>query len=272
MKVGLLHPGAMGASVGLALQANDHQVFWVAAGRSAQTRERASTFTALDDIEQLGQQVDAVLSVCPPESAATVSKAVKATGFAGLYIDANALAPQTAREIAADWPGRYVDGGIVGPPALQAGTTRLFLSGPDSASVSQWFQSGYLETQVLGEALDAASALKMCYAAYTKGQAAMLLAVCALSERLGVSGALFEEWARSQPKLEASAERSAAATAPKAWRFAGEMSEIAATFRGAGLPSGYHEAAEQTYAAMAELKSVDSADLAAVVRTLLAQS
>ena len=48
--------------------------------------------------------------------------------------------------------------------------------------------------------------------------------------------------------------RAAATTAPKAWRFAGEMEEIAATLEAAGLPDGFHRAAAEAYARLASFR------------------
>lgn len=40
----------------------------------------------------------------------------------------------------------------------------------------------------------------------------------------------------------------------QAWRFAGEMEEIALTFAEAGLPSGFHQAAAEVYRRLAEFR------------------
>ena len=116
----------------------------------------------------------------------------------------------------------------------------------------------------------AASALKMCYAAFTKGSSALLLAVRALAESNGVTGELLAEWDISQPGLATRSANTAKSTSPKAWRFAGEMREIAATFRAADLPDGFHQAAADLYARMAALKdSEGGADIDTVLRTIL---
>ncbi|MCY4344238.1 MAG: DUF1932 domain-containing protein [Gammaproteobacteria bacterium] len=160
---------------------------------------------------------------------------------------------------------RYVGGGIVGPPARSPGSTRLFLSGPRAAVAADWLAAGFIETVVLGERPGAAKALKMCYAAYTKGASALLLAVRALAEAEDVTDALLTEWSRSQPGLAQRSERSAQAVSPKAWRFAGEMLEIAATFEAAG----FHQAAASVYERMADLKEADQPQLPDVMQRLL---
>jgi 3-hydroxyisobutyrate dehydrogenase-like beta-hydroxyacid dehydrogenase len=165
-------------------------------------------------------------------------------------VDANALAPATATEVAALAGGRTVDGGIIGPPPVSAGTTRLYLSGADAAAVAALCDGTPLEAVVLdGDDPVAASTLKMAYAAWTKGSAALLLATARAARELGVDAALRAEWARSLPGLDdrlAAAERSAA---DKGWRWTAEMEEIAATFAAAGQPDGFHRAAAATFAA-----------------------
>jgi 3-hydroxyisobutyrate dehydrogenase-like beta-hydroxyacid dehydrogenase len=118
-------------------------------------------------------------------------------------------------------------------------------------------------------AAGAASALKMCYAAYTKGTAALLLAVRALAEAEGVTPTLLAEWDRSQPGLADRSQAAARGTGAKAWRFAGEMHEIADTFAAAGLPDGFHRAAAELYGRLAPLKDAPAPDLDGVLALLL---
>ena len=270
MNLGLLHPGQMGATIGAALVESGHAVHWLRARRSAETtaRARGYGFSPNDSLSSLLDEVQGVISVCPPHAAVEVARAVAAEGFSGVYVDANAVAPTTARQLARIVGARYVDGGIVGPPARTRGTTRLYLSGPVAGDVAGWFSRGFVEAVELGEGLAEASALKMCYAAYTKGSGALLLAIRALAEHEGVTAGLLAEWARSQPGLPERSQRIAAATAPKAWRFVGEMGEIAAAFADAGLPDGFHAAAAEIYSRIADLKEADRPELKEVLRAL----
>ncbi|MCY4564529.1 MAG: DUF1932 domain-containing protein [Gammaproteobacteria bacterium] len=270
MNLGLLHPGEMGVTVGAALVESGHAVHWLAAGRSADTgaRARSSGFRSHGSLSALLEQATGVVSVCPPHAAVEVASAVAAEGFPGVYVDANAVAPATAREIARIVGANYVDGGIVGPPARSRGTTRLYLSGPGAGDVAAWFSQGFVEAVVLGEGLAEASALKMCYAAYTKGSSALLLAIRALAEHEGVTDGLLAEWARSQPGLPERSQRAATGTAPKAWRFVGEMREIASAFADAGLPDGFHAAAGEIYSRIGDLKDADRPGLKEVLRAL----
>ncbi|HWV86213.1 MAG TPA: DUF1932 domain-containing protein [Capillimicrobium sp.] len=248
--IGVLHPGSMGAAVGGALAGAGHEVLWVAAGRSAATARRAEASGLADagTLDELLSRSAVVLSICPPDAAAAV--AAEVAGFDGIYVDANAISPQRAAAIAQRVGPAYVDGGIVGPPPLRAGTTRLYLSGdPGPArAVAALFAGTALEARVLdGHGATAASALKMAYAAWTKGSAALLLATQRAAGALGVADALHEEWGISQPQLEARLAAAGESAASKGWRWVGEMREIAATFEAAGQPDGFHRAAADVF-------------------------
>lgn len=275
--VGLLHPGEMGATVGRALAVGGARVLWSGAGRSADTVQRAGAAGLEDagDLDALVRRADWIVSVCPPASAGEVAEAVLAAGFRGVYVDANAIAPATAEAIAAKLEAggcRFVDGGIIGPPAHRPGSTRLYLSGVGASDVAECFAGTDLEARVVRGAAGAASALKMAYAAWTKGSAALLLAARSLAHQAGVEEGLLEEWGLSQPHLERLSEGTARSVSPKAWRFAGEMEEIAATFASAGLPSGFHQAAAEIYRRLAGFRTGEPADAAGVAEALLADT
>lgn len=267
----LLHPGAMGSSLGGNLIENGHQVYWVTENRSPATTARAKQdrLTPVASLSDIVNQVEIVFSVCPPENAVEVGQAVAQTEFKGLYCDANAIAPTTAQSLLEIFGDCYIDGGIVGPPARVGGHTRLYLSGPSAKLVADMFDSTRVQAEIVDGDPLAASAVKMCYAAYTKGTAALILGIRALAEHYRVSDVLREEWARSQQSLWDRSERIGPGTSRKAWRFAPEMREIAKTFNIAGLPSGFHEAASEIYSRMATLKDMDNVPTNKVVRHLL---
>lgn len=244
--VGLLHPGEMGAAIGGALQGGGETVLWASEGRSAATAERALQAGLEDagDVAELCRRCEILLSVCPPHAAVEVARA--AAGFAGTYVDANAIAPATARSIAA-LHERFVDGGIVGPPPLEAGDTRLYLSGREAERIAGLFADTPVDARVLSDEPGAASALKAAYAGWTKGSAALLLTVRDLARAEGVEDALLEEWRISMPETEerlAGAERSACR---KGWRWVGEMQEIARSMEAQDLPTGFHDAAADVF-------------------------
>jgi len=252
MRVGLLHPGEMGAALGAVLRAKGVEVCWASDGRSAETAARAGEagLTNVTTIAGVVEASDIVLSVCPPHAAEDLAGMVARQGFGGLYVDANAIAPSTSTSIGkvvGDAGAGFVDGGIVGPPPRQAGMTRLFLSGDRAGEVAALFDGTPVETVVLTSSPVAASALKMSYAAYTKGSIALLIAVRELAQATGVDEALVEEWARSQPGLLERADGALSSAQAKGWRWEAEMREIATAFDDVDLPSGFHEAAAQIF-------------------------
>lgn len=240
MIVGLLHPGEMGAAIGNALHATGHDVIWASDGRSEETRRRATALRDVGRLDALVAEAEVVLSVCPPHAALEVATATR--GFDGTYVDANAISPMRAGEVEA-LHARYVDGGIIGPPPRATGDTRLYLSGAQAAEVAALFAGSTVDARVVPDA----SALKMVYAAWSKGTAALLLAIRDVARHFAIEDALAQEWRLSQPELFerlAAAERSAAR---KGWRWVGEMEEIADTFEAAGEPAGFHRAAAEVY-------------------------
>jgi 3-hydroxyisobutyrate dehydrogenase-like beta-hydroxyacid dehydrogenase len=250
--IGLLHPGEMGAAVGQCLVGAGHPVLWWPEGRSAATAARAGAagLTAVDSLAGLVRRADVIVSVCPPHAALGVARQV--AGFAGLYVDANAISPATAREVAAiveAGGAAYVDGGIIGSPPVAPGRTRLYLSGRRASEVRRLFEGTNLEARLVDRdpAVGAASAVKMAYASWTKGSAALLLAARALARAEGVEEVLLAEWAISQPGLADRSVGSARSAAAKGWRWVAEMEEIAATMAAAGLPDGFHLAAAEIY-------------------------
>lgn len=265
----LLHPGEMGASIGAGLCANGHAVRWVTRARSDATRQRAAAADLMPvaTLEEGLANVENVVSVCPPHAAVDVARSVRDAGFSGVYVDANAVSPATARRLADIAGDGFVDGGIIGPPAIRPGATRLYVSGELAPRVASWFEGSLVDARVVE---CSASALKMCYAAYTKGSSALILAIRALAASHGAEDALLSEWDISQSGLAARSDGAARGTSRKAWRFEGEMREIAATFADAGLPSGFHQAASDVYRRMSDLKAVQDADIERVIATLLA--
>jgi 3-hydroxyisobutyrate dehydrogenase-like beta-hydroxyacid dehydrogenase len=277
--VALLYPGNMGVTIGAAAAASGARVIWASQGRSQTTRDRAAQ-AGLIEVENLSSAVrasDVILSVCPPHAAAELARSVAQHNFRGLYVDANAVSRATAEqigEITTRGGADFVDGGIIGPPVKRAGTTRLYLSGARAAEVSKLFSASMLDARAIGPEPGAASALKIAYAAWTKCTDALVLAILALAATEGVDKALLAEWSLSQPDLERKSIRAAAVATPKAWRYVGEMREIAATFQAAGFPSGFHDAAAEICERLASFKDLTDPPptVEAVVETLRAAS
>lgn len=252
----------MGAAVGACLVAQGHQVGWVSRGRSAASRSRAESagLRGFDDLGPLLAASSVVFSICPPHAAVDVARQV--TGFSGTVVDANAVSPQTARQvrhIVESGGARYVDGGILGPPPEVRGTTRLYLAG-DDGRVADLFTGSALDVIRMAKPVPAASALKMSYAAWTKTTAALLVSIRRTARALDVDDELAAEWARSPGDLPGQWDRAQRAAAERGWRWSYELAEVGRTFAAVGEPAGFGAAASQVFdAAAIEAGSVDAA-------------
>jgi len=276
-KIGIIHPGMMGICVASTIQNSGHEVYWSAEGRSPQSRRRAEKFNLTDagTLAAMCETCAVIVSVCPPHAAEVVAEQVLANSFQGVYLDVNAIAPQRAIRIgqAMDRAGvDFVDGGIIGAPAWERGQTWLYLSGANARDASAYFSGGPLEASVVGDEIGKASALKMCYAAYSKGTTALLGGILATAEVLGVRGELETQWSRDRTDFGDEASQRVRKVTAKAWRFAGEMAEIAATFREAGLPGEFHDAAQMIYQRLAGFKDAPATPALEDVLAKLIQS
>jgi 3-hydroxyisobutyrate dehydrogenase-like beta-hydroxyacid dehydrogenase len=211
-------------------------------------------------LEELCEACSVIISVCPPHAALAVAEQVLACAFTGIYADVNAISPQQAKRIGqrmADAGVEFVDGGIIGGPAWTPHATVLYLSGRAADQIAACFSAGPLETEIIGDEIGKASALKMCYAANTKGTTALLCATVAAAEELGVRPELEKQWSRHDPDFAEQTLARIRRVTSKAWRFSGEMEEIAATFEGVGLPGGFHLAARDIYERISKFKGAD---------------
>lgn len=258
-KIGILHPGEMGISIAASAVNRGHLVYWVSQGRSQKTRLRAEKYN-LVEVEKLAdlcKSSEIICSICPPHAAQDVAESVIEHGFKGCYLDANAISPQHTTKIEQLMKSngiQFVDGGIIGGPAWKPKETILYLSGKNAKAIANCFSSGPLETKIIGKEPGKASALKMCFAAYSKGSTALLATILAAAESLDIRDELYQQWDLDNAEFVKQVEGRVKRVTTKAWRFESEMREIASTFQEAGLPGGFHEAAAETYHRLAEFK------------------
>jgi len=275
--IGVLHPGEMGISVAASAINSGHQVYWTSQGRSDKTRLRAEkhNLMKIETLPELCQTTEIIFSVCPPHAAEGIAASVIETGFQGFYLDANAISPQRSLRISEMMEENgihFIDGGIIGGPAWSPNETWLYLSGKNADKIANCFTKGPLETKVMGDKIGKASALKMCYAAYSKGTTALLSAILAAAESFSVRDELYQQWDTDDSSFSEKVIQRATRVTAKAWRFEGEMHEIASTFRDAGLPAGFHEAAAEIYHRMAGFKDAEpTPDLNEVLQVLIAK-
>ena len=253
-------PGDMGHAVGRALKQHGFDVVTALDGRSAHSHALADS-AGLRDVGTIGQAVEAadlILSILPPAAALHqaqhVADAIRASGKKPIYVDCNAISPETAKQVAAvidDAGASFIDAGIIGlAPGIGAGP-RFYVSGKDTAPMLALDGKGF-EVMHAGDTVGEASALKMVYAGLTKGTWTLQTAVLLAAQRLGVIDPLLAELDHSQSAA-LSAMRSKIPFIPAdSARWVGEMEEIAATFASAGVSSGFHEGAADIFRILAQ--------------------
>ena len=231
MRVGLLHPGQMGAAVGSAVHGD---VLWASDGRSDATglRAGAAGFTDVDSVDELVRSCDVIISICPPAAAEEVARDVFDAGFERLFVEANAISPARMRRIAELGP-RVVDGSIIAASGIN-----LYLAGDGADRVAALFPEGDVKPIVLPGKVGAASALKMAFGGWNKIGIALTWQARAIARAYGVESWLDAEGV-SPDRLERVVDR--------AWRWAPEMDEIAEACEGLGLPAGIPRAAADFY-------------------------
>jgi 3-hydroxyisobutyrate dehydrogenase-like beta-hydroxyacid dehydrogenase len=266
--IGLVGVGAMGAGIGGSLVSAGSRVVSVLADRSTASRARAVAqgIEEVDDLGAVMARTRILLSIVPPGVASAVAdgaaRAATAIGAEGrIFVDCNAISPGRSRQIAGAVRAAgmsYVDGGLIGAPPSPGRPTALYLSGEGGDVVADALRTPEIRAEWLGpEPAAAASALKMSYAAWTKGLNALALSIRALARAEGVDEALVAEWQRSQPAALAAVDR-APATAAKAWRWVAEMREIATSLDEAGLPDGAFLSAAEVYRRLERYKDIDA--------------
>jgi len=270
-RIGILHPGEMGSAVAATIRNSGYEVCWVAEGRSHLTRARAESAGLTDAVSltNLSRTCPVIVSVCPPEFADSVATEVLSQGFRGTYLDANAISPANKKRMAERMQSsgvQFVDGGIIGLPPKARTQTWMYLSGEQADQIACCFTAGPMECEVIGKEPGKASSLKMCYAAQNKGSIALLTAVMGAANHLGILDDLKRQWTRMGPAL--ATEGHILRAAPKAWRWAPEMREIAATLDSAGMPPEFHLAAAKIFEMLREFKNTDGTSIEDVLSKL----
>lgn len=232
--VAVVAMGAMGSAVGAHLTKHGVRVLTMLAGRSEASRARAKAAGMHDASEADIAAADIILSIVPPRDAMAFAQrmapALKASARKPLFIDCNAVSSEAVKEIGtvvAATGARFADGSIIGPPnKLATKATVLYVSGVDAKAIAP-LSAGGLEVLMVDGPVGAASALKMSYAAITKGLTALATASVLSAERAGAGAGLRAELLRSQPNLLKLIDWSVPDMFVKAYRFVGEMEQVA---------------------------------------------
>lgn len=253
--VAIMVPGEMGAAVGKGFHDHGLDVITCLAGRSEATRERAAEagFRDVADLETLLGEAEIVLSILPPEHApamaAIVAAVMTSSGLTLPYADCNAVAPETARGMQAVIEGAgavYMDGGIVGSPPGRAMDTRFYMSGAGAALMDDLDGKG-IDVRQCGPEIGRGVAVKMCYAAITKGTSALHTAVLIAAEALGVADEIHQELPYSVPAMYKRMENVVPKLPAVSGRYIGEMKEIAKTMESTGVTPNFHVGATELY-------------------------
>jgi 3-hydroxyisobutyrate dehydrogenase-like beta-hydroxyacid dehydrogenase len=252
--VGILSPGDMGHSVGQTLVEHGMRVITCLAGRSERTRGLAEK-AGIEDVptyEALAREADLVLSIMVPaqakSAAGKVAQAIAATGAEVAYADCNAISPQTTREIGeivAAIGAHFIDASIIGGPPRGGTSPRFYVAGPDTSAFEALSEFGLTVVPMGGE-IGHAAAIKMCYAAWTKGSTALCTELLTAAKALGILPALEHEFQDSQPAMVRRME-GLPRMPIKSRRFVGEMEEIAKTFAEVGLTPNILQGAAEMY-------------------------
>ena len=259
--IGVVSPGDMGQALAIRLGEAGFAIHGALDGRSENTRRLAAE-AGIHDCGSLGELVgtcDLIVSVVSPANArsvaAGVAAAIRAAGRPVAFADLNAISPQAARDeeqVIRDAGGIFIDGGIVGPPPrAESARPRVYVSGPEAGLIEQ-IRHPNLQVRVLSDRAGDASALKMCYAAMTKGVTAITLELLVAAHDLGVEAAVESELRDSRSDV-LDWQMSNMATVPaRSRRWVPEMQQIAATFAEVGLTPRIFEGAAELFAMVAE--------------------
>jgi 3-hydroxyisobutyrate dehydrogenase-like beta-hydroxyacid dehydrogenase len=233
--VGVIAMGEMGSAVARRLHERGATVITQLAGRStasASRAERAGAVPVSTD-DEFAAQADYILSIVPPGDAVALAQrlapAIKRAGRKTIYVDCNAVSPQTAERIGAvlkDTGCIYVDAGIIGPPPSDTARTVFYASGPGARDFARLSERG-LQIRLMDGPNGAASAMKLSYAGITKGCTAISAAMMLGSTRHGTAESLLQELTESQPMLLNWMRGFVSRMPPKAYRWVAEMEEIA---------------------------------------------
>ncbi len=259
-KIGITSIGDMGGQVAVRLKACGYEIFTALEGRSTRTIALSAKADVTDcgSVEKLVNTCDVLISVLDPAAAVTkareVAAGIKATGKKIMFVNGNAVAPRTAQEIDGiirKAGGYCVDGSILRVTSKGKSELRLYVSGPEASVLTQ-INDEILKIRVVGEKIGNASALKMCYGAFTKGALALGVELLLASHKLGVAEELAAEFEDTQPEVYKWILGRTVGMAPKAYRYVPEMLEVATTFEDAGMTRRMMEGAADMFEMLAK--------------------
>lgn len=257
--VAIISPGEMGHAIAKMLVQDGLEVITCLKNRSQRTRSlaHAAGITDVESLERITLQADLILSILVPDQALDViqeiAEAATKSGRCPAVADCNAISPpcvRLAEQIISDVGGQFIDASIIGFPPRTGQITRIYASGPHAHLMTR-FSSDAIQVVLAGEQIGQASAIKMCYAAFTKGLFALEFAMLISAQRLNILDELCSELEFSQTDAYRLMQRQLPRLPAKSDRWVGEMHQIAATFDQVGVSPKFHQAAAMIYRSIA---------------------
>jgi hypothetical protein len=230
------------------------------AGRGPQTGQRArqAGFEILGALPDVLATAGVVLSVVPPAAAVALARevgALPAPARPGVYVDLNAISPETVRAVeAAVAPSgmSFVDGAIHGMASQLRTRGTLYLSGPEAAAVARLFE-GSLRVRVLGDRPGQASAFKMLISGMAKGVVALFVEMALAARQAGLLDDLLACYREAYPSVMALVDRLLPTYPRHAARRGDELAEVEQTLRSLDVRPRTVEGAQQLTAAVGRL-------------------
>ena len=268
-KIGILSIGEMGFHWAKLLNGHGVEVVTYDKDRGDVSRKRGENAGAksLPSMVDLVQSADLIVSIVVPSAARKVAEnvaaAVKESGRRDLlFLDANAISPMTADDIAAALhPAgvNFVDGCIIGSAARMGKGTLVYVSGPE-ANRLQALEPFNIPIKVLGPNTNQASAFKIVYAGLTKGLQGLFCELFMGARRFGLLKELTAQYEESFPGLIDKVASSIVGLTIHAGRRAEEMDELKRTFNHHGMESFMAPAVQKVLESIAALETGKASD------------
>jgi 3-hydroxyisobutyrate dehydrogenase-like beta-hydroxyacid dehydrogenase len=256
--VGILYPGDLGSHLGKLLREQGHRIVTTLAGRSPQTAQRAreAGFEIRGSLPDVLAAAGVVLSVVPPAAAVALARevgALPAPARPSVYVDLNAISPETVRAVAtavAPSGMSFVDGAIHGMASQLRARGTLYLSGPEAAAVARLFEGAL---RVLGDQPGQASAFKMLISGMAKGVVALFVEMAVAARQAGLLDDLLSCYREAYPSVMALVDRLLPTYPRHAARRGDELAEVEQMLRSLGLRPRVVEGARQLTADVGRL-------------------
>ena len=271
-RIAILSIGEMGYHWAKLLKSRGVEVLTHGKGRSEVTRKRAENLgvKSVASLGRLVNEADLIVCVVVPFAAKRVAaKLAQAAAKAGrkdlVYLDANAISPMTADEIASKLTGsgvNFVDGCIIGSASKMDRGSVVYVSGPQAERIRELESFGF-SVRVLGPSLNQASAFKVVYAGLTKGLQGLFVELLMGARRFGLLDEIIERYNESFPDLLQRVSQSIIGLRIHAGRRAEEMDELKRTFVHHGMTAIMAPAAQKVLKSIAALEVGKASDTGA---------